>query len=155
MDRIVTDQPRLAAISPFFIVRDLPRSIAYYTERLGFRVDFTGPPDDPYYGRVSRDGVAIMLKSVDPDVPPSPNHTRHQWARWDAAITTPNPDPLFRELTARGATFVTPLSFIDEGLWGFEVEDADGYVLALFRTDRTKADPPVANLRSRKDRDEP
>jgi hypothetical protein len=25
------------------------------------------------------------------------------------------------------------LSFIDKGLWGFEVTDADGYVLAFFR----------------------
>lgn len=25
------------------------------------------------------------------------------------------------------------LSFIDEGLWGFEVTDADGYVLAFAR----------------------
>jgi hypothetical protein len=25
------------------------------------------------------------------------------------------------------------LSFIDDGLWGFEVSDADGYVLAFFR----------------------
>jgi len=25
------------------------------------------------------------------------------------------------------------LSFIDEGLWGFEITDADGYVLAFFQ----------------------
>jgi len=28
---------------------------------------------------------------------------------------------------------VKELSFIDEGLWGFEIADADGYVLAFFR----------------------
>jgi hypothetical protein len=28
---------------------------------------------------------------------------------------------------------VKELSFIDDGLWGFEVADADGYVLAFFR----------------------
>jgi len=28
---------------------------------------------------------------------------------------------------------VKELSFIDKGLWGFEVTDADGYVLAFFR----------------------
>jgi hypothetical protein len=33
----------------------------------------------------------------------------------------------------RGVSFVKELSFIDEGLWGFEVTDADGYVLAFFR----------------------
>ncbi len=60
----------LASISPFFIVKDLQTSIAYYTERLGFRVDFTGPADGPYYAGVSRDGVGIMLKSILPDVLP-------------------------------------------------------------------------------------
>jgi hypothetical protein len=32
----------------------------------------------------------------------------------------------FAELKSRGATFGNELSFIDEGLWGFEVTDADG-----------------------------
>jgi hypothetical protein len=44
-----------------------------------------------------------------------------------------DPDALFREFRQRGASFVKELSFIDDGLWGFEVTDADGYVLAFFR----------------------
>ena len=124
----------LVAIRPFFIVKDLQASIAWYIERFGFRLDFQGPDGDVYYGQVSRDGVAIMLKTIAPDVPPCPNHTRHEWARWDAYIYTLDPDPLFEEFRRRGATFVKELSFIDDGLWGFEVTDADGYVLAFFRT---------------------
>jgi catechol 2,3-dioxygenase-like lactoylglutathione lyase family enzyme len=122
----------LASISPFFIVKDLQTSIAYYTERLGFRVDFRGPADGPYYAGVSRDGVGIMLKSILPDVLPCPNHTRHEWARWDAYVYTLDPDALFLEFSERGVSFVKTLSFIDEGLWGFELTDADGYVLAFF-----------------------
>src|SRR5262245_12359257 len=74
----------LTSISPFFIVKDLQASIAYYRERLGFHLDFQGPNDGPYYARVSRDGIGIMLKAIAPDVLPCPNHTRHTWARWDA-----------------------------------------------------------------------
>ena len=124
----------LASISPFFIVRDLHASISYYVERLGFQLDFQGPPDDVYYAHVSRDGVGIMLKAISPDVLPVPNHTRHKWARWDAYVYTMDPDPLFAEFKQRAAKFVKELSFIDDGLWGFEVTDADGYVLAFFRT---------------------
>ena len=123
----------LESISPFFIVKDLQVSIAYYIDRLGFQLDFQGPGDDPYYARVSRDGVGIMLKAILPDVLPCPNHTRHAWARWDAYIYTLDPDALFEEFKQRGASFVKELSFIDDGLWGFEVTDADGYVLAFFR----------------------
>jgi catechol 2,3-dioxygenase-like lactoylglutathione lyase family enzyme len=121
----------LASINPFFIVENLQASIAYYIERLGFQLDFQGPDEDPYYGRVSRDGIGIMLKAILPDVPPRPNRTRHEWARWDAYIYTLDPDALFDEFKQRGVSFVTELSFIDKGLWGFEVADADGYVLAF------------------------
>ena len=123
----------LASISPFFIVKDLQASIAFYRDRLGFEVDFQGPEDDVYYAGVKRDAVAVMLKTIQPDVLPCPNHTRHPWARWDAYIHTLDPDSLYREYQGRGVSFVKPLSFIDAGLWGFEVADADGYVLAFFR----------------------
>jgi len=126
----------LASIRPFFIVKDLQASIAHYIERLGFQLDFQGPDDDPFYAGVSRDGIGIMLKAILPDVLPQPNHTRHEWARWDAYIYTLDPDALFDEFSQRGASFVKTLSFIDEGLWGFEVTDADGYVIAFFHLRR-------------------
>ena len=110
----------LTSISPFFIVKDLQTSITYYRERLGFQLDFQGPGDGPFYAGVSRDGIGIMLKAILPDVLPCPNHTRHEWARWDAYIYTMDPDALFDEFSQRGVSFVKPLSFIDEGLWGFE-----------------------------------
>ena len=128
----VTATGNLASISPFFIVKDLNAAISHYVDRFGFQLDFQGPPDDPYYGQVSRDGIGIMLKAINPDVLPIPNHVRHEWARWDAYIYTRDPDPLFAEFKQRGASFVKELSFIDDGLWGFEVTDADGYVLAFF-----------------------
>jgi len=123
----------LVSISPFFIVKDLQTSISYYRERLGFQLDFQGPADGPYYAGVSRDGIGIMLKAILPDVLPCPNHTRHAWARWDAYIYTLDPDTLFNEFKERGVSFVKGLSFIDDRLWGFEITDADGYVLAFFR----------------------
>ena len=123
----------LASINPFFIVENLQISISYYIERMGFQLDFQGPKADPHYGRVSRDGIGIMLKVIVPVVLPRPNHTRHEWARWDAYIYTLDPDTLFTEFKQRGVSFVKELSFIDEGLWGFEVTDADGYVLAYAR----------------------
>jgi len=123
----------LASISPFFIVKNLQASIAYYRDLLGFELDFQGPPDDVYYAGLERDNVHIMLKTITPDVLPLPNHTRHEWARWDAYIYTLDPDTLFAEFKQRGVTFVKELSFIDDGLWGFEISDADGYVIAFFK----------------------
>jgi catechol 2,3-dioxygenase-like lactoylglutathione lyase family enzyme len=127
----------LVSISPFFIVKDLQASIAYYRDRLGFQLAFQGPEGDVYYAGMSRDGIGIMLKEILPDVLPCPNHTRHPWARWDAYIYTLDPDTLYAEFRERGVSFVKELSFIDEGLWGFEITDADGYVLAFFQLRNT------------------
>src|SRR2546430_10912093 len=91
----------LASISPFFIVKDLQASISHYIERFGFKLDFQGPPEDVYYGHVSRDGIGLMLKAILPDVLPCPNRTRHAWARWDAYIYTLDPDSLSDELKQR------------------------------------------------------
>jgi hypothetical protein len=136
----------LVLINPFFIVKDLQVSVAHYVERFGFQLDFQGPDDDPYYARVSRDGIGIMLKAIAPEVPPQPNRTRHEWARWDAFIYATDPDTLFHELERRGASFVTELSFIDDGLWGFEVLDGDGYVLAFAQV-RKPTDDGMAGAR--------
>ena len=57
-----TTKRNLVAISPFFIVKDLEASVAYYVERLGFALLFKGPPDDVYYAGVGRDGISIMLR---------------------------------------------------------------------------------------------
>lgn len=42
-----------------------------------------------------------------------------------------DPDALFKELRQPGVSFVTELSFMDDGLWGFELTVGDGYVLAF------------------------
>ena len=122
----------LASIRPNFIVKDLQTSITYYRERLGFQLDFQGPDGGPFWAGVSRDGIGIMLKAVASDVLPIPNHTRHEWGPSDADIYSMDPDALFDEFRRRGASFVQKLSFIEEGLWGFTVTDADGYVLRFF-----------------------
>jgi catechol 2,3-dioxygenase-like lactoylglutathione lyase family enzyme len=123
----------LASIRPSFIVKDLQASIIYYRERLGFQLDFQGPDEGPFWAGVSRDGIGIMLKAVAPDVLPIPNHTRHEWAPPDAHIYSMDPDALFDEFSRRGASFVRKLSFVDEGLWGFAITDADGYVLVFYQ----------------------
>ena len=123
----------LTSIRPSFIVKDLQTSITYYRERLGFQLDVQGPDDGPFWAGVSRDGVGIMLKAVAPNVLPHPNHTRHEWAPPDAHIYSLDPDALFDEFSRRGASFVKKLSFIEEGLWGFAITDADGYLLVFYQ----------------------
>ena len=129
-----TTRAQLGFVAPFFIVRDVMPSIAFYTEGLGFEVMFLGPDDgDPYFAMLERDGVRLMLKAITPEVQPAPNPSRHPWARWDAYVYTPDPDALADELASRGVTFREPLGINSDNLRGFEVMDADGYVLYFGR----------------------
>lgn len=123
----------LTHIWPFFIVANLKTSVSFYTDKLGFEVRFTGPDDDPYWAIVGRDNISIMLKTITPDVKPIPNHTRHEWAAWDAYIATADPDTLFDEYRSNDVSFSKPLHNNSDNLRGFELEDADGYVLFFGR----------------------
>jgi catechol 2,3-dioxygenase-like lactoylglutathione lyase family enzyme len=123
----------ISYISPSFIIADLKTSIAFYVNQLGFTVRFIGPDDDPFWAIVGRENISIFLKAIAPDVKPIPNHTRHEWARWDAYISAADPDILFEEYRSRGVTFHQPLRDDNDNLRGFEVSDADGYVLFFGR----------------------
>ena len=123
----------LACIFPFFIVADLKTAVSFYTGKLGFEVRYMGPDDGPYWAIVGRDDISIMLKKITDDIKPVPNHTRHEWARWDAYIYVPDPDSLFEEYRTRGLKFRQPLQDNHDRLRGFEVTDADGYVLFFGR----------------------
>jgi len=91
------------------------------------------PDDSPFFAIVGREKISIMLKAIAPDIQPVPNHTRHEWARLDAFIYVSDPDILFEEYRAGGVSFHQTLKDDKDGLRGFEVMDADGYVLFLGR----------------------
>ena len=125
----------IGAISPFFIVRDVPAALAFYRDKLGFEITFQGPdPDDIFFGIVRRGGAQILLKDIG--VAPVPNYTRDikkGIARWDAFVFVPDPDALAAEFTTRNVEISESLKDTEDGLRGFELKDADGYVLFFGR----------------------
>jgi len=129
-------QAKISGISPLFIVNHVPTSLAFYRDKLGFDIIFQGPePDDIFFGIVSRGGAQILFKDIG--VAPIPNYTRdikQGIARWDAYVEVPDPDGLAAEFASRNVKFFEPLTDTDDGLRGFEVQDADGYVLFFGRT---------------------
>jgi len=128
-----TIMSKLTNISPFFIVSDVKVSATYYVNKLNFKIIHLSPEADSFFAIVGRDDISIMLKAITVDIKPVPNHTRHQWARWDAFISVTDPDALFEEFTSSGVTFSQPIQNDDDGLRGFEITDADGYVLFFGR----------------------
>jgi catechol 2,3-dioxygenase-like lactoylglutathione lyase family enzyme len=126
-------KPEISGIAPFFIVRSVPAALAFYRDHLGFDIVFQGPSDDDiFFGIVQRGGATIILKDIGVD--PVPNYTRDIQkgiARWDAFLHVPDPDALAAEFSSRNVEFFLPLKedYAEDGLRGFEVKDADGYLL--------------------------
>ena len=137
--------PNLSYIAPGFIVTDVNTAVSFYTGKLGFELRFIGPDDDPFFAIVGRDEISIMLKAVTPDTKPVPNRTLHGWAPWDAYISTEDPDTLFEEYRTKGVEFPRPLKDDGDGLRGFEVIDADGYILFFGRPVKKPAVDPDGN----------
>ena len=125
----------IEGIAPLFIVSSVPAALAFYRDRLGFTVTFQGPePDDIFFGMVQRGAAMLMFKSVG--VVPLPNSTRNVGkgvARWDAYVYVPDPDALAADFASQSLEFAEPLHDTAEGLRGFSLKDADGYVLFFGR----------------------
>ncbi len=130
-----TTKAEIGGISPFFIVRNVPKALAFYRDQLGFEITFQGPsPHDIFFGIVQRGRAMIMMKDIGVD--PVPNYTRdikQGIARWDAYVYVPDPDALAAEFASRNVEFFLPIQDNDDGLRGFEVKDADGYLLYFGR----------------------
>jgi uncharacterized glyoxalase superfamily protein PhnB len=99
---------------PIFRVEHLDRSIAYYVERLGFRLEWRGDP----LASVGRDRTSIMLSEGDQGEPGT-------WV-WIAAGDV---DGLYEELRARGARLRHPPTNYPWGSRECQVTDPDGHVL--------------------------
>ena len=123
---------RTTAISPFFIVSDVERTIAFYRDKLGFEVTFQQPEPNPFFAILLRDGAQLFVKA-EGGIDPVPNSQRHRHLRLDAFVYAPDPDALAAEFTQKGTTFSSPLKNTSDGLRGFEVTDPDGYVLFFGR----------------------
>lgn len=129
-------RPTISGISPFFIVADVPTTLSFYRDMLGFEITFRGPtPEDEFFGIVRRDRATIMFKALgvnsdgkEVSVEPLPNYNREPAFSWDAYLEVADPDGLAAEFAARGVPFSVPLTEGD-GLRGFVIEDLDGYGL--------------------------
>jgi catechol 2,3-dioxygenase-like lactoylglutathione lyase family enzyme len=102
----------LTRVAPEIPVRDLRRSMAYYTEKLGFEVAASHGD----YAIVERDGVAIHLfEDAEHTHSPSALH-----------IFTDRIEELHAELEARGAQIGQPIERKPWGNRDFRVGDDSG-----------------------------
>ena len=112
--------PDMISSTAIFASSDIEKTLAYYTEVLGFESSWTwGEP--PTFGSASMGGVSIMF-GLEPELAKRVRGHAH-WIKVDDA------DELYRLHTRNGANVV---STIEDKPWGvreYVVEDINGYNL--------------------------
>jgi uncharacterized glyoxalase superfamily protein PhnB len=118
-------------IVPLFFTTNIPCTLAYYKDKLGFECLGTWPdscPDAPTYAIVARDQHAIHFRCAEP---PTANPGKYEDELLDAYLFIEDADALYAEYAAKGVEFTRELANMPWNSREFVVKDCDGRLLAF------------------------
>ena len=112
-------------MSPQLLVTDFERSIQYYTQVLGFELEFRY---EDFYAGIIKDGHSIHLKCGHPSS--EERESKKENNDLDIVFSVDNVDALYEEFSQKPIDIIQPLC---ERPYGkeFYIADPDGYVLAF------------------------
>ena len=114
-------------IVPVFLTMDIPRTVAFYQEKLGFECLGTWM-DPPVYAIVARDRHAIHFRCAEA---PAATPEKYSEELLDAYIYVADADVLHAEFAAKGVEFTRGLGNMPWKCREFVVKDCDGRLLAF------------------------
>ncbi len=124
----------IQSLTPLIQVFDMPTSIAFYRDKLGFEVVESAPPgDDCDWAMLRLQGLYLMLNTIyeKPDRPPVPD-ARRNFAHSDTCLYfgCPDVDAAYAHLQAAGVA-PNPPSIAPYGMKQLYLTDPDGYNLCF------------------------
>ena len=114
-------------IAPQFFTLDIPATLAYYREKLGFQCLGTWQ-DPPVYAIVARDQHAIHFRCA---APPTNNPDKYEDELLDAYIFVEDADALHAEFASKGVEFARELGDMPWNSREFVIKDCAGRLLAF------------------------
>lgn len=114
-------------IAPVFFTRNIPGTVAYNENKLGFKCLGTWQ-DPPVYAIMARDQHAIHFRCAEPS---TANPNKYADELLDAYLFIENADALYAEYAARGVEFTRGAANMPWGSREFVVKDCDGRLLAF------------------------
>jgi uncharacterized glyoxalase superfamily protein PhnB len=114
-------------IAPQFFSTDIPGTLAWYKDKLGFECLGTWQ-DPPVYAIVARDQQAIHFRCAEP---PTTNPEKYEDELLDAYLKVDDVDALYAEYAANGVEFTRELGNTPWDAREFVVKDCDGRLLAF------------------------
>jgi uncharacterized glyoxalase superfamily protein PhnB len=119
--------PMIRHIAPVFFTTDIPGTLAWYKDKLGFECLGTCQ-DPPVYAIVARDQHAIHFRCAEP---PTANPDKYTDELLDAYLNVEDADALHTEYAANGVEFTRQLANMPWNSREFVVKDCDGRLLAF------------------------
>jgi uncharacterized glyoxalase superfamily protein PhnB len=114
-------------IAPLFFTMDIPATLAYYKEKLGFECLGTWQ-DPPVYAIVARDEQVIHFRCAEP---PTPNPNKYRDELLDAYLFVEDADALYAEYAGKGVEFVRGVADMPWNSREFVAKDCDGRLLVF------------------------
>jgi uncharacterized glyoxalase superfamily protein PhnB len=114
-------------IAPQFFTTDIPGTVGYYKDKLGFECLGTWQ-DPPVYAIVARDQHAIHFRCA---AAPTVNPDKYADELLDAYLHVEDADALYAEYVANGEQFTRGLANMPWHSREFVVKDCDGRLLAF------------------------
>jgi predicted enzyme related to lactoylglutathione lyase len=115
---------KIKSMSPQLVVSDLEGSIGFYTQQLGFGIEFRY---EDFYASIIKDGFTIHLKSGEPSQDERRGKRRNE--DLDLVFSVFDIEKIYREFTGKHIEIVQPLRQMPYGK-EFYIADPDGYILA-------------------------
>jgi uncharacterized glyoxalase superfamily protein PhnB len=114
-------------IAPVFFSNDIPDTLAYYKDKLGFECLGTWQ-DPPVYAVVARDQQRIHFRCAEP---PRAHPDKYEDELLDAYLMVEDVDVLHAEYAAKGVEFTRELANTPWESREFVVKDCDGRLLVF------------------------
>jgi glyoxylase I family protein len=135
------DEKEIKGIDPLLQVFDMPSSLRFYRDKLGFVVaDSSGVGDDVDWVMLTLNKIILMLNTEyeKQNRPANPDQNRIK-AHADTSLYFgyPDIDALYRYYVARGITLKKP-TITGYGWKALYVEDPDGYILCFHWPEKKK-----------------
>jgi predicted enzyme related to lactoylglutathione lyase/GNAT superfamily N-acetyltransferase len=138
------DRVKFQSANSVLVVRDVPASVAFYRDVLGFAVSFEYGEPVPFYAGVQRGAVKLHLHAVD--------HAPRQAGHGCVYVFVDEVDTYFEQVASRGAKVEGPPVNRPYGLRDFGALDLDGNRLtfaspAAYERPATAADALPSHVR--------
>ena len=117
-------------LSPLLAVRDMKKTLDFYTKSLGFELRMAFPtPDNPQYADIIKDGMVMMFI-------PAQEHSIDSKEKFGSGVylylhIDGDIDKYYNELKQKGVRIAVDIKDEPFGVRDFTVEDPDGYKLVF------------------------